>query len=749
MAELVNVEIEVVVEGQAYRALSLSAREAISEVGTLVVDVTSADGAPDPRALVGKGVEVTVRRTDGSRSRSWIGLALEAERLADKDGNPATRLCVAPRLARLGKRADCRTFQQMSVPDVVKKVLADAGVPEADQTWALSASYAPRVYVVQYRETDLDFVLRLLAEEGISFALRYAGGKDEVAFCDDPKGFGDVEGKTSIPFAHTYGFETSEDHVLFVRQAHVVRSDEVFVRDYDFERPKRALEAEVRGKDPGAKSLEVYAWPGRFTDQAIGKRYAQVLLDAMQAERDVVSGEATVLTLEPGLRFSITEHPYEPLNQEVLVTSVEIEARGRASFHSTGGREGRQYVCRFTAVPTGRTDYRPPRRPRAAVVPGVQTAFTTGPGGAEIHTDAHGRVKVRFHWDRLGKTDDTSSLWVRTLQLPTGGSMLLPRVGWEVALRYVEGDADAPMVMGRMYNAVAPPPYALPAGKARGALQTATTPGGGSTNELRFDDTKGKEEMFLNASKDMSITVVNNTTEAIGNDETHAVGANHKVDVTNSVQATVGAAQTIKVGGNQTVHVSSLAVDDVAGSHSLGIGGNRDLKIGGDHRREVGGSSTLTVGGNGVDLVVGAISESTLGDHTHSVGAALVEMTAKDRSVVVGGSRTETTGAVKVVVAGGGRAVAVSGSMTQKVAGAIVASVKGDRNDKSGAAFSEVAAGASIVKADNVVFEAETTLAVVMGASVLTLTPASISIAGVSIKLDGEAAETAALVLDN
>src|SRR5262249_37081847 len=161
----------------------------------------------------------------------------------------------------------------------------------------------------------------------------------------------------------------------------------------------------------------------------------------------------------------------------------------------TKGQEGRNYVCRFTAVPTAKTAYRPPRIERSVAMVGVETAMTTGPSGGEIYTDKHGRVKIKYMWDRLAKNDDTSSLWVRTSQAPTGGSMLLPRVGWEVSVRHVEGDPDTPVVMTRLYNAVTPPPYALPANKARGAVQTATTPGGGSSNEFRMDDTKGKEEM--------------------------------------------------------------------------------------------------------------------------------------------------------------------------------------------------------------------------------------------------------------
>jgi type VI secretion system secreted protein VgrG len=752
--ELLQVKGEVEIAGEAYHLLACRVREAVSEVPSAIIDVSPADavhtmGPPDPSTMLGKPVKLTLARDDGTEPRAFLGVAVEVERFTDKDGRPFTRLTVVPRLFRLGKRADCRTFQQKSVPDIVKKVLSDAGIPEGDQTARLSGSYDPRVYCVQYRETDLDFVARLLSEEGIFFTTAFEDGKDKVVFCDDPKGLDPIEGTSSLPFSHTFGFGASKDVVLLVKEAHEVRSDKVFVRDYDFERPKLALEAQVEGKDDGAHALEVYEFPGRFVDQGLGKKRAQVLLDSIQAERWVASGETTALTLAPGKRFTITDHPYESLNQEYLITSVETEYREGFSFIGSGGQKGRKnFSCRFTAVPTAKTAYRPPRLARAAVVPGLQTAVTTGPAG-EIHTDKHGRVKAQYMWDRLGKNDDTSSLWMRTSQVPTGGSMLLPRVGWEVGVRHVEGDPDTPIVMARLYNTGTPPPYALPAGKARGAMQTATTPGGGSSNEFRMDDTKGKEEMMFNASKDMSVNVNNNTTEGIGNNETRTIGSNRTVNVTNSLTASVGSNQTITVGGDQSVNVETFLVEGVGGDHTLSISGNRDMKVGGDHRREVGGDDKVDVGSLQTDLVVGKVTHSTSADMKIDVGTASALITAGDHAVTVGGDRTEKTSLAKAVIAFGGRGVEISGSMNQKVAGAILAKIDGDRADKAGSTFTEVAACAQILKADNVVFEGETIVSLVMGASTITLTPASISIAGISIKIDGATAETAALILDN
>lgn len=752
-SQFIQVVGDMDVEGEAFRLLTFSSREALSEVPSWVVEATSMDivatgAVPDPVTVIDKACNIELAREDGSQERAFSGVVIEAARFADTEGKPFLRLRVAPRLWKAGKRADVRTFQNEATPDIVQKVLEGAGAK--DVTRMLSESYAPRVYCVQHRESDLDFVLRLLSEEGIWLAVQYADGVDEIVLGDDPTGIGPIEGEATLPFINTFGFTgTASDAVMWVSQRHTVQSDKVMLRDYDFERPQLDLESKAEGKDEGPHALEVYVYPGRFVDKGVGDRYAQVLLDSMQAARDIVSGETTVLTMAPGKRFTISDHPYEPLNQEYLITAVETEMHEEQASSSDTTKTGANYRCRFTAVPTAKTAYRPPRRARARAVAGAETAVTTGPSGQEIHADKHGRVKARYHWDRLGKEDDTSSPWLRTSQLALGGSMLLPRVGWEVGVRHVEGDPDVPVVMNRLYNAVKPPPYALPAGKARGSLQTATTPGGGSSNELRMDDTKGKEEFMINASKDMTVDVVNNTTEDIGNNETRTVGANHAFNVTNSYSETIGANQTISVGGNQTVHVETFMVDQVGGDHTHTVSGNRDMKVGGDHRIQVGGSSNLTVGNNGIDLVVGSFNDTVGGAMTHDVGTALAEITTGDKSVTVTGARSESTTLAKAVLTLGGRGVEIGGALTQKVVGAVLAKIGGDRSETAGAGFNEVAGGAHIVKADNIVLEGDTLVSLVMGASTITLTPASVSIAGLSIKIDGATAETSALIVDN
>lgn len=751
--ENILVEPTIEIEGKTYRVLRYDLIDDMFDVPKLHCEIMDDEGdAPAPADLVNKDVEFTLIRSDGAPKRFFYGKAITVARVPHEDDIRTVHLEVAPALWQLSKRADCRIFQKMSVVDILKKVLEGGGVPSSQQEWNTTESYSPRDYTVQYRETDLDFVMRLCSEEGIYFAVHHKGGKDVVVLGDKPDGFGDIEGTSALGFIAEMGGHGAVDKVMRVSRAVKVRTDKVTLRDYNPEKPKLKLEATVEGTDDGAHELEVYQYPARAADPGQAKRLAQILLDSLQSERDVVHGDTGVLTMAPGLRFSIEEHPYDPLNEEYMLTRVRIRGTTPRMGQQKGGGGGQKaqptFACQFWGVPTATVKYRPPRLGREAVIPGLQTAFTTGPSGQEIHVDAAGQVKAQFHWDRLGKMDENSSRWMRTSQLPTGGSMFLPRMKWEVAIRHNEGDSDKPYVMGRLYNGTTPPPYNLPKEAAKSSIQTATTPGGGSSNEIRTGDTKGSEEMFFNASKDMTIEVKNNVTESIGNDLKRKIGSNQKREVTDSTSSNVGSNQKITVSGNQTVHVETYMVDDVGGNHELKISGNRDMKVGGDHKRTVGGNSTLDVGGMMIDLVVGSVTDKTLGSFKHDVGAAHVLITIGSHTITVGGNRNESVGALKIIATRAGRGVEVGKSMTTKVAGAIINIANADRVENSGGTFTEVAAGAQIVKATNVTFEAKTMIAVVMGASTLILLPALVVIAGISAKFDGDTADLG-IIIDN
>lgn len=740
---------EIAIEGKTFRVLRFELEEELSALGSLLCEFFD-DTAPLPRPseIIDKKAVFSLSRSDGSQARRFAGRIISAELGPDNDDILFMRVEIAPVFWNLKKRAGCRIFQKQSVPDIVKQVLTDADISSVSQDWRMGEEHAERLYTVQYRESDFDFVLRLLFEEGISFAVHTPGDEEKIVFFDNPKGIGDIEGEAMLPFLEQFGVEGSADRIFSIERVQWVTSDKVYVRDYNPEKPALDLSGQAESQDDGPHVLETYIYPGRTADAGEASRMAKLFLDSIQARRDRVQGETGSLALKPGFCFTLEDHPYEPMNEQYLIVRSVISGSRPRAFE-LGGRRNDRMSCKFYGIPTQKSPLRPERRERAQVIPGAQTAVVTGAPGSEVHTDAAGRVKVLFPWDREGEKDDTSSLWIRTSQVPIGGSVLLPRVGWEVNLRFNEGDPDNPMVMGRMYNALTPPPYGLPGRCASSSLQTATTPGGGSTNEIRMGDDKGKEEMFFNASKDMSTKVNNNKTESIGHDSKKKVGSNQSQNVTNSQTSSVGGNQSLSVSGNQDVKVETKMVDQVGGDHTLDIGGNRDMKIGGDHKQDVAGSSSLSVGGNKIDLVVGSVSESTLGSYTHDVGAAKIEMCLGDRVLTVGGSNTLNVGAVNVIAAKVARGVDVGGSLMAKTAGAQGFVASADKNINAGGTLTEVAAGASIIKASSVVFEANALLSLVMGASTITLTPASVSIAGVSIKIDGATAETAALILDN
>lgn len=751
MTDTIELKHHLTIDSTEYRVLQLSAREVLDDFGEIRCEITDREGGPNPAKLTGKSLTLTLTRPGEAQEHVIAGYVVMAESGTVRGTEESGTFVVAkPHLFRLTQRSDCRIFQEMSAPDIVKKVLEGAGISAEGQAWKLKGTYPKRAYTTQYRETDFEFVRRILSEEGIAFTIDSRSGSDVVVFFDG--NLGNIEGDKTIVFRSNDGLNAGGDAIGALRREKVIAPGRVNLRDYDFERPRFQLDAKAESDSTLEKPLEVYQYPGRFKKSSDGERYAKILLDSLRARCDIISGSTNTLRLQTGHIFKLDEHPYAPLNQEYLLVEVTIRVEARHHNRKRGDADKRPEAqgdsIDFQAIPIAKTTYRPPRTARALAVAGAQFALTTGAPGKEIHPDQHGRVKVLFPWDRLGKADDSSSLWIRTCQLPLGGSMLTPRVGWETYLNFTDGDPDMPFVFGRMYNGKTLPPYALPEHRTRTVLQTATTPGGGSANEIRMDDKAGSEEIFINASKDATISTGNNATESVGNNESRSIGANRLLSITDSMSAYIGADQKLSVGTNQTVHVATFMVDDV-GSHSLTIGGNRDLKAGGDHKLTVTGASTLEVGGMQIDLVAGSVDENSLSSMKDKVGAALLEMTPSDRTVCVTGSRTEQVTAAKIILSAGGRAVTVGTNLDHQVVGAILTKIKGNRSDLSAADFIELAGGAQIVKAANVLFEAENLLSVVMGASTITLTPASVSIAGTKIILDGDVEDKGALVLNN
>ena len=727
----------VIVDGSELMALRVALEERVSDLAKAEVLV----GAPDEHAFarkpleaVGKNALVRVFDANGDEKR-FAGIVMQAGvRRAGALANEVS-LLIRPRLAKLELRTDCRTYQNLSVVEVVTKVLEGAGYAGKEIKDEVGDKPPPRAAFVQYRETDWEFIARILSETGLMLITTTDGDVDLVTLTDKDLG---LLSPDTIDALEGDGLTGEKEAVFRLRRSRAIAPGKVTTLVHDFERPKLdPTKVSETGSD-AEKALEVFNYPVRSVDDAEVERAARVAAEGLAARRSRITGETSSLRLAPGHRVTLQGHPYAALNGELLLLATNL-VWSRNEHNGVRGA--------FEAWPMKEpTPYRPVVREARAPARGLVSARVTGASGKEVDPDQHGRVTVLPSWDRVGKSDHTSSPKVRATQLPLGESMFTPRVGWEVLVGHWDGDADDALIVGRMIHGAAPPIYGLPAGKSKLSLQTPTTPSGGSSNEIRFDDAANAEEMFFNASKDMSQKVGNNATTNVTANATRDVGANRTFAVTSSYEETISGSRSISVGGSQVIGITTYVVDDVA-SHSHTVGGSRNITIGGDHKNTATGACTIDVGGTCIDLVAGTVSIENAAAFTDETGAVRVDLCAGNRAIEISSSYSETIGAAKVILAAGS-VVGQAASLTRNTSGAILIKTSADHVEQSSGGFTEVAAGAHIIKATNVVIEASSLLSIVMGASTITLTPASVSIAGTNIKIDA-ASDQLGIVLDN
>jgi type VI secretion system secreted protein VgrG len=730
--------------GQEQRPISYALHHGVNvwEQAEVLLNLTLEGAESDPAHFLGQEASLAIGYAfEPTKSVALHGKVTAAYLEDNSDGTSGMRLCIEGPLWPLKRRTQSKIFRAMTAKKIISELLQKAGI--TCKTEFHGAAFDRNFeFFVQYEELDSEFLLRFLAGLWASFLVVAAGEDSTVHFIEDVQAFSQQSLLT--PYLPTFGEQTARLSVTDLQLTHRVTPDRVVMTAYDPKRPRLAIEATEQGT--GESKNEIYFPLSRFTEETLNAESAKALLAGHMLRHKEVHGITGDLALGPTCAVTIEGHPYEALNGEFLVLEVTLVGALPREFQGIGQGENVSTI-EFVAVPRD-IPVKPEARNLTREVLGIQTAKTTGAAGEEIDVTADGEVSVAFPWDRSGVTDQNSSVRMRTAQLATGGAMLLPRVGWEVVVGFHEGNIDHPLVLSRLYNGGTMPPYALPEGALRSSLQTATSPGDGSSNELRFDDTKSSEQMFFNASKNMTVDVGNNTTHSVGNDHKVTVAVDQSLTVIDSNTCTVGVNQTIDVGGNQAVSVATLQVDDITGDHSTTVGGNETQMIGGDQRTEVAANSELTIGGNSMMAVVGSVTANVSGKYDLTVGAASIAVIAGDRSLIVGGARTETTGAAKVLVTKGTRAVE-AGSLATTIGGAVLAKVTGDRAESAGATWSEVAGGLQKIEAEELVIEADAMLTITMGASVISLNPAMATVTGTNVKLDGNVVEVAPLIVTN
>ncbi|TKY80356.1 type VI secretion system tip protein VgrG [Pectobacterium polonicum] len=498
---------------------------------------------------------------------------------------------VRPALWRLGLRTNTRIFQAQKPEAIIGTLLEESGI--TDYAFSLRHDHAPREYCVQYRESDLAFITRLAAEEGLYFFHEFEEGKHRVVFADDAGALS--KGPELFFNLATQGLSEG-DYVRRFRYAEAVSTAEVALKDYSFKTPAYGL---LHSKMSGElahqrESYQHYDYPGRFKQDPSGKAFTGYRLDALRAGAMTGSGESNAAMLMPGSSFTLTEHPNPTLNSGWQLVAITHSGQQPQALEEESGGEPTTYSNSFeviSAKSTWRADL-----PYKPMVDGPQIATVVGPAGEEIYCDEYGRIKLQFPWDRYGASDDQSSCWVRVSQGWAGGQyglIAIPRIGHEVIVSFLEGDPDQPIVTGRTFHATNPSPYPLPANKTRTSLRTSTHKGAGF-NELRFEDQAGQEEVFIHAQKDMNTVVLNNRTTTVTADHEESVGGNQTVSVVKDQFTRVQGQQAFVISSHRGTVIGDAEAQGEA-HDSLQVKNNIAVT-------SVNGSITLTAGASSLTL---------------------------------------------------------------------------------------------------------------------------------------------------
>jgi type VI secretion system secreted protein VgrG len=645
-----------------------SVREAISELVEAHVEVGSLENVDFAPALAEPATLVLGAR--GEERRFGLGLA-GARFLGVRDGALRYALELFDPSFRLGLTTQTRKYRGRSVQDIVTEVLGAHGIA---CEWRLERPLAVRPYVVQYRETDLAFVRRLLEREGVFHTVDEAGG---LVFGDQSTGAPRVTPTSRFELMEAGGaLARGEPGIHALTRRVRVGPGAVTVDDHDWKRPGLSLRAGASAARDAA--LEVYEHPAGYRDPEEGARLARLRLEALRARADEVSGESDVLGLAPLRAFTFGAWAGAALAGDYLLVDVEhrFDPRG----------EGATYTNRFAAIPL-EVPFRPALRTPAPRVAGTHTAIVTGPEGSEIHTDAHGRFRARFHWDREATGTDDDSRWVRMLQ-ETASSMTLARVGWEVAIAYLWGDPERPVGLARHINGAMPPTFALPKAKAVMAMRTPSSPASGGYSELRLDDAAGSMGIHLRAERDLVGLVKNDRTERVGQRSRHFVGAELTQVVERDQVVTVGASSRVEAGASAALTVG-LDRDVVVGAReSIEVGTSATSTVGGDERERVGGARVTIAGSAG-----GAAAAMTLGAKGAAKGAVIAGLGATFGGGGAAGAASAAKGAVSGTLAQG---VSITGAAGLVTRGSIARSgERGVRRTVGGAFVSVTAASAS------------------------------------------------------
>lgn len=603
------------------RVASFRGSEGMSYLFQFELELVSEDPEIDFAKVVNQQAVITI---EGQEEPRYVhGIVRRFEQGAQGNRFTHYHAWVVPKLWWLRNRLDCRIFQDKKIQEIIEEVLAGAGLTKDDYYISLEENHPKRTYCVQYRETDLAFIERLMEDEGVFYYFEHDDHKHTMVVGDSSSAYGEIPGDDTLPFVLTTGAVADMEHISRFVYTEGVSAGELVLRDFNFKKPGTNLE--VSGEADQYGELSVYDYPGEYKDPERGKTLKEIRIQELVAGRKRASGTTASPRIAPGQHFALDKHPRDSFNQKYLITHVAHDGIEPQALEEEGGGAS-HYSNDFECIPLD-VVYRPGRKTPKPLMEGPQTAIVVGPSNEEIYTDEFGRVKVQFFWDRLGKRDENSSCWVRVSQAWAGagwGAMFLPRIGQEVIIDFLEGDPDHPVITGRLYDGMNRPPYPPNKEKTKSTIKSNSSKGGGGSNELRFEDKKGNEEIYLHAEKDFNETVKNSSSTSVGADCSITVGGSHTETIKKdaNIKISDGNLSHDVVSGTATYHVMSDVTENYDATQSTTV--KEDITI-----KSTGGA--ISVISNSADIKIDAARKITL-----HAGASKIEMDSSGKISIEG-----------------------------------------------------------------------------------------------------------------
>ena len=556
---------------------SVSAAERMSQLFELQLELISTDASVNFDQIIGKNVNVGIQLADGS-DRIFNGFVSRFTQSTGSKLGAHYHATVVPWLWFLTRTTDCYIFQDKKVPDIVQAVAKKFGFDKYMEIRVDSSKYRTWDYCVQYRETAAHFIMRLLEQEGIFFFFTHEKGSHTMVLGDVPSHNKPCNPESKFRYApetRSSG-EQFQDDVIAWQMEQEIRTGKRTLRDYNFESPRSNLQASTPSKinQGGNTKFEMYEYPGEYDSLEEGTDYTKRQMEEEEVPHAVIHGVSHCRPFSAGFRFSVSGSERKDQDGTYLLTAVSHMASEGAGLSDPGG-SGSDYSNSFVCIPIA-VPYRPPRTTTRALMKGSQTAVVVGPSGEEIYTDKYGRVKVQFFWDREGKKDEKSSCWVRVSHAWAGtnwGAIYIPRIGHEVIVDFLEGDPDQPIITGRVYNADNMPPYELPANMTQSGFKTRSSKGGGSQNfnEIRFEDKKGSELLYVHAELNKTESVEQDSREYVGNDRLRTIGNDRKTLIKADDHFHVQGVQRQYVEHGRSTHIGDKWVVKVDGPYSVDV----------------------------------------------------------------------------------------------------------------------------------------------------------------------------------